>query len=256
MNATPFDDVLNHIVQTGYHNHRGPQHSDLVTQGIVRDLKKYCAEIERDLGKGAVRAWHNVRGPDYRNTDLLLAPAIQGNSKPDLGEIRLLIEHKSIVTAHRNRNARQQDIEREVSATHQRDPRTILAATFMVGVCQDVLNVPDCLKKHPNAKGQFNSTVRPRLSTGDQDLWLEFKDCISHNKAGDADKTINFLRHHLPVRKIGDSHALGLDYLLIVPVSIDNVNKPSLAPGYSDQVLREYRAMIGHLCSAYKLRWR
>ena len=42
---TPFDEVIDNIVTEHYHNHRQETHSDLVSQGIFRDLMQKCPEL-------------------------------------------------------------------------------------------------------------------------------------------------------------------------------------------------------------------
>ena len=128
--------------------------------------------------------------------------------------VRIIVEHKSVVTAHRNRNARSQDIEREMRTSHVHNPRTIVVATLIIGTCQRVLNVPDCVKKDPRyGDGQFETLVLPRLSSGDQTLWNDFRNCISSNTQDDPIKTMEYFSR-LPVRAMADTHEVGLDFML------------------------------------------
>ena len=246
-----FDEILAAIRANGYHNHRQETHSDIVSRRIVADLRATCAAFNADLASGAIRIWEKTKGPDDRTTDLIAGPAT-ASGLPDLSEVRLLVENKSVVTAHRNRNARWQDIDRERRSAHGANPKTIVVATLIVGVCQRVLNVPDCVSKLH--KGVFQSDVRPRLSTGDQDLWRDFHMCVSVNRADDPAKTIALFRQ-LPVRRGSDTHLAALDYLLIAPFDIDNVNPPKLDLSMGIDAEAEYRQMIQHICRLYTLRW-
>ncbi|HEX7295941.1 MAG TPA: hypothetical protein VF251_09340, partial [Pyrinomonadaceae bacterium] len=55
-----------------------------------------------------------------------------------------------------------------------------------------------------------------------------FEWAVSDNKLGDPAETVRKLRM-LPTRHPGHTHVCGYDYVLVVPVSIDNVNPPRLA---------------------------
>ena len=251
---TPFDPILSIIIAAGYHNHRKAEHSDVLTQQILRDLSSQCAAFGEDLRAGRFRVWQNVEGPDGRNTDLLVGSA-NPNGTPDLRNVRIIVEHKSVVTAHRNRNARCQDIEREMRASHAHNPRTIVIATLIIGTCERFLNVPDCVKKDPRYEaGQFEAQILPRLSTGDQSLWQDFRNCISPNTQDDPGKTMDYFRR-LPVRAMADTHEVGLDFMLFIPMEIDNENPPSLTTLNGVDACVSYREMIAHICRVYQIRW-
>jgi hypothetical protein len=70
--------------------------------------------------------------------------------------------------------------------------------------------------------------VLPRLSSGDQTLWEEFSWVVSINRRGDAAKTADLLRT-LPIRGSGHTHVEAYDFVLLVPVRVDNLNPPSVA---------------------------
>jgi len=245
------DEILNAIRENSYHNHRKETHSDLISRRIVADLRATCKAFDSDLASGAIRTWEKTKGPDDRTTDLI-AGSSKPNGAPDLSDVRLLVENKSVVTAHRNRNARWQDIDRERRSAHSANPKTIVVATLIVGVCERVLNVPDCVAKLH--KHSFETGVRPRLSTGDQSLWGEFDMCVSLNKSDDPHKTIAMFRE-LPVRKGSDTHLAALDFLWIAPFAIDNVNPPMIGKTMGIDAEVEYRKMIQHICRLYSLRW-
>ena len=252
--ATPFDTVLDNIRRSGYHNQRRESHSNLLTERLVTDMEASCAVFAADRSNRTISEWRNKKGPDGRKTDLLIGSE-RTNGAPDLKQVRILVEHKSVITAHRNRNARKQDIEREMLATHKNNPRTIIVATVMVGVCSEVLNVPDRVRLHPKSQGgRFERNILPRLSSGDQTLWKDFKGCVSKNKPDDPQKTIQFFQT-LPIRSIADTAEIALDYLLFIPVAIDNVNPPRLERLANFDPILDYGRMIDHLCRAYTIRW-
>lgn len=266
--STPFDGIFRNIRLRGYHNHRLEEHSDLLTDQIVSDLALRCSAFAEDRARPDFQEWRNVKAADDRTTDYIFGPLQKKGplnlfgeaqfSQADLQNIRILIEHKSVVTAHRNRNARVQDIEREIRATHHHHPKTIVVATVLVGTCLQVLNIPDCVKKDPRyTPEEFQSKIVPRLSSGDQTLWDEFSRCVSQNTPADPLATVNLFRG-LPTRELADAHTgrPGIDYLLLVPVAIDNVNPPRLGTLAGIDPCAAYDDMIEHICRAYRARWR
>ena len=103
---------------------------------------------------------------------------------------------------------------------------------------------------------EFNNGIVPRLSRGDQSLWNDYRSAISKNTVSDPSRTVDKFRM-LPTRSPGHTHVQGYDYLLIVPVHIDNVNPPRLA---CDNILgidieADYKQMIDTICKAYTARW-
>lgn len=61
--TTPFDDAILAIAEARYHNHRLETHSDVVCDGLVRDLTLQCDAFRSDLSAGTIRVWKNVSSP-------------------------------------------------------------------------------------------------------------------------------------------------------------------------------------------------
>ncbi len=255
---TPFDEVIDNIVAEHYHNHRQQIHSDLVSSGIFRDLMQTCPELKSDIDTHVIKQWLNVESPTHRGRkmDLLIGePDASGN--PDLEKVRICIENKSVITAHRNRDARFDDLYEVLQDLHGIKSEIIMGATIMVGMAERVLNIPDGVKSHYKKKpDEFEKIIVRRLSSGDQKLWDEFSEDISENRANDPAQTIKKFQA-LPTRKIGLTHVKGYDSILFVPVIIDNVNPPSLARKNSlgIDIDAEYQRMLERICSAYRTRW-
>jgi hypothetical protein len=259
--TTPFDAVIAQIKLRGFHNQRLEGHSDIVSEGILDDLRKRCAPFGADFAAGRITSWLNVRTPGARNRkiDLLVGEADAGGN-PDLERLRLCVENKSVTTAHRNQYARFDDLNEALQVLHHARAEAIVVATVIIGVAERVLNVPDRVK--PAYRGriaEFNERIVPRLSSGDETLWKEFASAVSTNRAGDALKTAEKFRK-LPTRPPGHTHVLGYDYVFLVPAFIDNVNPPYI-PKQDDplslgiDVEREYNAMLETICKAYTARW-
>jgi len=255
---TPFDEVIDNIIKEHYHNHRQETHSDLVSVGIINDLLQKCPELRNDIDHNIVKYWLNVKSPTHRGRkmDLLLGePDKSGN--PDLQKVRICIENKSVITAHRNRDARFDDLYEVLQDLHGIKSEIIMGATIMVGMADRVLNIPDGVKSHYKKKPEeFEKSIVPRLSSGDQRLWDDFTEDISENRSNDPVQTMKKFQA-LPTRKIGLTHVKGYDYILFVPVHIDNVNPPALARKNTlgIDIDAEYQRMLERICLAYRTRW-
>jgi hypothetical protein len=257
--STPFDAVVLDAIRRGFHNHRLEDHSDIVSAGILKDLVEQCPTLSEDVREGVVRHWTNVPAPGarQRKVDLLVGEPSQEDDGPDLTRVRICVENKSVTTAHRNRDARFDDLNEALQVLHRVKADTVLVATVLVGVAPRVLNVPDKLKTpYKGRDDEFRQKVLPRLSTGDQTLWKEFEWAISINRPGDARKTVEKFRQ-LPRRPPGHTHLAGDDYVLLVPMHIDNVNPPRVARenDLGIDIDGEYQAMLSQICKAYTARW-
>lgn len=255
---TPFDELVDDVKACGFHNHRLEDHSDTVSRGILRDLIQQCEALRADVEGKKVAHWLNVRAPGarQRKIDLLLGEA-KSDSTPDLERVRLCIENKSVVTAHRNRDARFDDLNEALQVLHRVRAEAVVVATVLIGVADRVLNVRDKVKASFRGKGnRFEKRILPRLSSGDAKLWEEFAWAVSTNRRDDAAATVAKFRQ-LPTRSPGLTHVVGYDYVLLVPIHIDNVNPPYLPRpnALGIDVDREYQMMLDRICKAYSARW-
>jgi len=256
--TTPFDAAIEAIRKHGYHNHRLETHSDTVSQGMFADLCRTCEVLRLDVERGVVRVWENVSAPGdrLRKVDLFIGePDAAG--EPDIHRVRLALENKSVITAHRNRTNRFDDLRKVLSAVHTARPEALLVATVLVGLAENVLNIPDQVHKfYRDREDAFLNDVLPRLSSGDESLWTEFSWAVGKNGPSDPAKTVELLRT-LPTRKPGHTHVAAYDSVLLVPVHIDNVHAPVLPrPNpLGIDVDAEYQELLGQLCRAYTARW-
>jgi hypothetical protein len=132
---TPFDEVADEIAARGFHNHRLEDHSGTVSRGVLRDLRAMCEPFRGDFDTGRVREWPDFPSPGgrARKLDLVVAEPSGDAERPDLSRLRLCVENKSVVTAHRNRTNRYDDLSDVVGALHHKKPDAILVATVLVG---------------------------------------------------------------------------------------------------------------------------
>ena len=183
--TTPFDKIIDEIKLRGYHNHRLQEHSDIVGDCIYSDLLESCNYLKDDVDNGTVKYWLNVKTPGARNRkiDLLIGEPDE-TGRPDLNKIRICVENKSVITAHRNRDARFDDLNETLQVLHNVRSEAVVVATVMIGVAERVLNVPDRIKPYyPN--DVFQKVILPKLSKGDQSLWNNYPAAISINKPND-----------------------------------------------------------------------
>lgn len=255
--STPFDEVAKEITARGYHNQRLEGHSGTVSRGLLRDLRAMCKPIETDFCSGTVREWLDFPSPGgrARKLDLVLAEPSPGTTQPDLHRLRLCVENKSVVTAHRNRTNRYDDLSDVMGALHQKRPDAILVATVIIGVAAKVLNVPDRIKPFVPLD-VFVQKILPRLSTGDETLWTEFQHAISFNRPKDPERTVEKFRA-LPTRTPARTDLVAYDFVMLVPMFIDNVHPVRVARDndLGIDVDLQYQAMLDQICRAYTARW-
>lgn len=256
---TPFDSVIEHIEKAGYHGHRGQAHSNLVSHGIFVDLVQRCDAFRRDVERGVIKSWTNIRTPGGRGRliDLFVGEPDE-HGEPDLRKLRLGIENKSIITAHRNKGNRFDELAEALEAIQRVRPEAIMVATILVGTAGRVLNIPDVVKRYfDDDDAVFQSTIVPRLSRGDQNLWEEYGKAISENAPDDPKKTVEYFRRKLAARNPALTNQPGYDFVMIAPIAIDNVNPPMLPrPNHVDvDIDEEYDRLLSVVCRAYASRW-
>ncbi len=254
---TAYADLIRRIEERGFHNHRLEDHSAAISRGILHDLCATCEPFAGDFAEGRIKEWLDFPSPAgrARKLDLVVAEPESDQGRPDLTHLRLCIENKSVVTAHRNRTNRYDDLSDLVAVLHRNRPDAILVATVLVGLCERVLNVPDRVKPFLSRE-EFESKVLLRLSSGDASLWEEFPFAVSHNRPIEPGQTVQKFRE-LPNRPPARTDLVAYDYVLLVPVYIDNVNPPRIARdnNLGIDVDAEYEAMLEQICRAYKARW-
>ena len=256
---TPFDIVIRHIVERGYHNHRKAEHSDILCKAIWSDLLSSSDEIRKDYANKDVGWWLNQPAPDLqrRKADLLVCEISHSSEGPDLSRVRICLENKSVITAHRNKGERFRDLDNFRSEVQQRRREAIVLGTVLVGTARRYLNVADQVKKvYRDRPEQFERDILPRLSTGDDTLWSDFPYAISENRPDDAEKTLEHFRR-LPTRTPNLTHLEGFDYLMVVPVHIDNVNPPRVdrENNLGLDVDEEYKKFLDVVRRGYLARW-
>lgn len=285
---TPFDEHARRVAANGYHAHRGSTHSDVISERLLSDLTQKCPSLREDLHSAKVGCWLNIKIPFHEGTwdaDLVIAeaddtsvadqPTEKGKAngiaavrgaKPDGNALRLVIEHKSVVTAHRNRGNRFKELATDVKYSNDAGSQVIVAATILLGTAPKVLNIVDGVRKRyrlPGKVGKYDETkfdaeVGHRLRANDPKVWEDFAEFVSYNKPNDAQKTAEYFRTNLPERSQDRWNQPGIDALLVVPVYYDNVGTAYVDRGHllGSNFDGEYRAFLDKLCKAYTRRWK
>jgi len=189
---------------------------------------------------------------------------------PDPDKIRIISEHKSVITAHRNRSARHDDLNNLYQDTSNTSELVIVTATVMVGIAERYLNVSDQIKRRYQKNvttrsgktkkvldaERFNDEVLSRLRAHDQNLWKDFSDDVSYNTTRDINATFELFRT-LPVRPLNARNKPGYDAFLIVPVHYDNVNPARVARDnpFGIDIERDYQAFIQRIINIYEMLW-
>jgi len=271
--TTPFDAHAEMVNRMGYHNHRVNTHSNIISDGILRDLWELCPALHSDLEEGRVGYWKNekinwgrgrvtdvvVAEPSFQRTekprreptfDWHGAASIKG-AKPNLKKLRIVIEHKSVITAHRNRDARHDDLN---NMWQEATSDVIVGATVMIGLAERYLNVADQLKKRAGEE-RFNAEIVPRLKAHDRTLFDDFAFAISNNKPDQSRKTFEKFST-LPIRP-PDRSARGFDVLFLCPVYYDNVNPAYVARDnpFGINVDSNYQEFLKRICNDYTRLW-
>ena len=268
--ATPFDLHASLVNRIGFHNHRVNTHSDVISDGIIEDLKIASKTFASDLESQRIGCFKNQPNPwgRGRNTDLIIAKPLT-KSKPSPSQIRVIIEHKSVITAHRNRDARHDDLF-NICQESSADPQIVLAGTVMIGLCEKVLNIPDHIRKTYKLpkisksgrqmseydEARFEKEILSRVRNHDQKLWDDFQYAISYNTPGDIQQTLSKFRT-LPIRQKGNPESTGFDALLLVPVYYNNVDPARVARDNSlgMDIDKDYAAFISAIATAYDERY-
>lgn len=149
--STPFDKVIKRIGSLGYHNHRLEAHSDIVSEGIVKDLLKNCEPFRQDFRSGVIGKWLNARAPGARGRkiDLFIGEPEKGEKVPNVSKLRICVENKSVVTAHRNRGNR---FDVPVHIDNVNSPRIARKNAFGIDVEKEYKKMIDAICKAYRAR--------------------------------------------------------------------------------------------------------
>ena len=195
-------------------------------------------------------------GDRERRVDLFVGEQ-DANGHPDITTVRIAVENKSVITAHRNTTNRFDDLKKVLAAVQGAQPEALVIATVLIGVADRTLNIPDQVHKfYRDREEEFERDVLPRLSSGDESLFTQFSWAVSRNRPSDAQKTLELFRT-LPTRGSAQTHLVAYDSVLLVPVRIDNVHPPELPRpnALGIDVDADYREFLVRTCKAYTARW-
>lgn len=254
---TAFDRLTAQIATEGMHNHRSSKHSDVLSAELLADLVAECSVLRQQLESGTVITAYNwdPSGGRGRGRDLVVGPRGTDGS-PIASQVRMAFAHKTVITAHRNTGNRVKELLEVFSAVREQSRDAVLVATLSLGTALRYLNVPDKVKPmyyRTGKSGYFDTSVLPRVGSGDESLWRDFPWAVSHNKPDDAAKSFRKARD-LPHR---NSTQVGFDAVLVAPLHIDNVSPPRVDRdcSWATTFDADYRACLSRVSEIYKQRW-
>ncbi|MCC7020222.1 MAG: hypothetical protein IT332_10730 [Ardenticatenales bacterium] len=257
--TTPIDQVIAEMTRVRFHNHRSEAHSDIISHGIWNLLLDRCPAISTDFERDKIDFWTNVEVPGLTHRiDMMVCEVGPHPSTPSLERARICLENKTVITAHgKNRRNRHSDLSDFYRLVQSTTPEAIVLGTVLIGTAEQYLNIPDSVR--PACKLldiNFETDVLPRLSSGDESLWDQFRTLVGQNRSSDAAKTVELMRS-LPTRPRGFTHETGFDYLWIVPLRIDNVSAPRVVRQneFAIDIDGEFEEMIDTICRRYTSRW-
>jgi hypothetical protein len=251
-----------HINQSGAYNPRPQEVSNTLSRELVRDLFNSCKAFREDVLSGVVSYRTNCtltvgkmhqsvdlvvgiggtppnKRKEERKENLLLDGVRSERGVVDWGEpkeVRMIVENKSLMTAHRNVYNRSRPLRELADYMFQCNPAAIHFGTWMIGTALKYVN-PDRVKwaedtlrvlcqKQIHQEFPFRE-IRKLLGTGDKRLsnFLLLDGVgdllFSYNKPEEAAKTLDKIIANIEFRD--DESTRGFDAFAIQLIYADNV---------------------------------
>lgn len=156
----------------------------------------------------------------------------------EIKNIRLIMENKSLVTAHRNVYNRTRILADLAEAVRDSPPKdTLLVGTFIVGTADKFLNYETFVRardvlSHLCSESKFNlEELEELIGTGHEKI-REFVDdpvlpekMISRNKPDEPQKTLDIIVQDVPIKQLSGS---GYDGFAIQFCHLNNIDPPRL----------------------------
>jgi hypothetical protein len=255
---TAFSDLIDFIRNERIHHPRTGVHSDILSKGLLNDLCRVSDVFLNHAEEGEICYKLNMKIEDasrHHVVDLVIGRPrnkgqLQAKSEQlagdgplcqcvgELVETRIIIENKSLVTAHRNvfnRTRILTDISDFVRNSKHKD--AILIGTFLVGTAERFLNYEtfvrarDVLNRLCKKSSYDFDSLEKNIGTGSREL-RDFvtnpnlpERMVSVNRTDDPKRTLQSIVGDIPVKT---DTKTGYDALIIQFCHIDNVDPPRL----------------------------
>lgn len=276
---TSFDKLMNYLnEEKGFHHPRAAQsHSDQLSKFIIEDLLMNCHEIREDARNREISFDLNVNvAADISDhiIDLVIGDLNRNirakglfrtnnfeivQSSPLENRYRILIEHKSVITAHRNKKNRLRDLKEFASHSYNYRSSVIICGTIMVGTAVEYFSVEN-LGRYLKALGRINEDeeIKARLCKNDKTLYQEYKDTtvITTNRIDDPDKTFNLFLNEIPIRNSIEER--GFDAFYSPFIHIDNLRECRVDNAFMAKYrenINNYNHFISQICNNYNVRF-
>ena len=255
--------------EVGYYHPRTAEQSGAFSGIIVRELVNMNGTLATHLRDGTVAYDFDVNvsdGVSEHTTDLVIGSP---SSKPlgirigvpirariNTSDYRVLIDHKSVVTAHRNRLNRLRDFKELASHANAYNRKAIVGGTLLLGTSRRYLSV-ETVGRVLSARGQRDRTDywRKRMLKNDKELVAEFEstDAMTENSEVDPGNTFNVFMKELPMRR--SDQEKGFDAFAVIPVLIDNIGPCRLDEASFPHNEKSYTKFMDDIVRCYDARF-
>ncbi len=256
LNRTAFERLVSYLERERIHHPRTGFHSDYLSKEFLRDLYHVSSIFKSDVDAGTICYKVNHRlglGGRQHVLDLVLGtredssqqtsidPKNQGfqrirESEPK--DIRLIMENKSLITAHRNVYNRTRILADLAEAVRDGQHRhVLLVGTFIIGTADKFLNYETFIRardvlSHLCSESKFNlKELEGMIGTGNEKIREFVEDpalpetMISRNKPDEPEKTLDIIIQDVPIKQLSGG---GYDGFAIQFCHLDNIDRPRL----------------------------
>ena len=264
-----FKKLMEHLNELGYHHPRTARtHSNALSKFMLDDLIINCPDLKQDFLDGTVcyDLDVNVSTDDSdHDIDFVIGSPIEKPTTPGVnqnklkpGSFRIVIEHKSVITAHRNMKNRLRDMKEFAQHAFEYRGDIIIGGTMLVGTSLQYLSV-ESIDRILDALGETDKSNywRSLMCKNNQELVDKFGDtkALTTNRSKDPHKSFQLYLNEIPMRQSTD--VMGYDAFVVQPVQIDNIGPCRL----HDELfgprrdIMTYETFINAIKTTYQTRW-
>lgn len=297
LSSTAYQRLMDFTSQSGPYNPRSPIYSNQMGIEICNDLYESSSIFKGHVHRGELCHFLNLplskpRGDIAIEIDLIVGelkkpldlqttlaplkgcplPKVENSQADRMKTARIIIEHKSVITAHRNRGNRSKELVAVRDVIVEAYPNAVLVANVLIGTARKYLNyeVIDRAKKAldvlcGNLVGGYDlGDLIKHIGTNHPDLHAFLSNeavaglLLSENTKQDSEKTLKHLKAKLPLRS--DITGKHYDVLMIQFCHIDNIGPPRLVdpPFFAEEKYNalRYENALDRMIELYEERFR
>lgn len=273
-----FEKLMHYLnEEVGFHHPRtATEHSDKLSTYLLEDLlnsskklqeyakqKKICfdfnVDVKSQISSHIIDLVIGEYEPDSPIKKIHFISGIEFlQARPISNKYQILIEHKSVITAHRNNKNRLRDLKEFASHVYLFDKKSVIAATMMIGTALEYFSV-ESLIRYLKSENRFEELGKwkTKLCKGDPSLKNTFQGTIviTKNKPYEAQKTYDLYKSEIPLRENIDE--IGFDALFCLFVHIDNINPCRIdkEKNTGKDSINNYREFLNRIICSYEQRY-